>query len=653
MHKYYPHAYIVDISNNNAIISDLGEYEIIIQKYTGTSVNGSYDDFMYNLRNNLEDYSNFGGSFIVPNAFGGESFSKLIFPKANPIYMGSNISSSNYRVKLLFSSGDYMLGQSFNTSSAGTLFNCYDSNNNLLYGSVRCPGYDNNLNNPASEGGNSQFRMLAPEHFTSTGFDTTNNYADFRTSCSRYTSYYYIYSEHNEGFYRFLNRQTPGRNNQVTYDLIGCTGDENNPSSIPENATVTNLSFTPDSGYAFNSGSCWIDGDGYPSGTPIQYAFDPETGGLRIGPISSDITVHVHSFIDPYNNPDNPDLIDGESDIPNADTISVPSLPGIGAVSSGMIGLFNPTASQMQLLADYMWTDFGGTGSTTEDILKEIVQAIKRSISNPLDYVIGLNIIPSQGLSVGSSTSVRFGFVNSNVSMPRLTSQYFVVDCGSLSFDKLCGDTFLDYAPYSKFSLYLPYIGVKDMDANDFVGHTISILYHGDVVTGGVTAYVLKDGSVMYQYSGCCALTVPLNADSWGTTISGAIQIATTLIGGHALSSAGKGFAAKRADVMAATGAANIASNPSLLSPQVMRSGAISGGAGCMASQKPFVIREAVRFHTTEGYNTITGYPSYYYRPLSSMHGFTSVLDVHLHGVPGTHQELAEIEDLLKEGVIL
>lgn len=439
----------------------------------------------------------------------------------------------------------------------------------------------------------------------------------------------------------------------VTYDLSNCTGDSGNPSLIPMNATITNMSFTPDSGYAFNSGSCWIDGDGYPSGTPVQYVFDSETGGLRIGPISSDITVHVHSYIDPYNNPDNPDLIDGETDIPNADSISVPSLPGIGAVSSGMIGLFNPTASQMQLLADYMWTDFGGTGSTTEDILKEIVQAIKRSISNPLDYVIGLNIIPSQGLSVGSSTSVRFGFVNSNVSMPRLTSQYFVVDCGSLSFDKLCGDTFLDYAPYSKFSLYLPYIGVKEMDANDFVGHTISILYHGDVVTGGVTAYVLKDGSVMYQYSGCCALTVPLNADSWGTTISGAIQIATTLIGGAALSSAGGGFAARRAGVMAATGAANIASNPSLLSPQVMRSGAISGGAGCMASQKPFVIREAVRFHTTEGFNTITGYPSYYYRPLSSMHGFTSVLDVHLHGIPGTHEELAEIEDLLKEGVIL
>lgn len=440
----------------------------------------------------------------------------------------------------------------------------------------------------------------------------------------------------------------------VTYDLSDCTGDINNPLAIPPNATVTNMNFTPDSGYTFNSGSVWIDGDGFPSGVPVEYIFDNETGHLKVGPVTSDIIVHVHAYTDPYNNPDNPDLIDGEDPIPGADTIAVPNLPGITAVSSGMIGLFNPTASQMQLLADYMWTDFGGTGSTTEDILKEIVQALKRSISNPLDYVIGLNIIPSQGLSVGSSTSVRFGFVSSNVSMPRLTSQYFVVDCGSLSFDKLCGDTFLDYAPYSKFSLYLPYIGVKEMDANDFVGHTISIVYHGDVVTGGVTAYVLKDGSVMYQYSGCCALTVPMNADSWGSTIAAAVQVATSLITtAGAIPSAGGSASLQKGLSTIGKAAGNVATNPSLLSPQVARSGAVSGGAGCMGVQKPFVIREAVRFHSTGSFNTIAGYPSYYYRSLSSMHGFTSVLDVHLHGIPGTHEELEEIESLLKEGVIL
>lgn len=425
----------------------------------------------------------------------------------------------------------------------------------------------------------------------------------------------------------------------VTYDLVGCSGDSGNPTNIEPNAVITNAQFNADTNYAFNSGSCWIDGTGL-DGTPVRFVWEPETGHLKIGVVTSDIIVHIHAYADPYSS------IDGENDIPGGGSVGVPGLPGITATSSGVIGLFAPSAAQMQLLSDYMWTDFGGTGSTTEDILKEIVQAIKRSISNPLDYVIGLNIIPSAGLSIGGSSTIRFGFVNSNVSMPRLTNQYFTVDCGSLSFDALCGDTFLDYAPYSKFSIYLPYIGVKDVDANDFVGHTISVMYRGDVVTGGVTAYILKDGSVMYQYSGCCALNVPLNADGWGSTIAGAVQIATSIVAGG-ITGGAAGVAAS-----AVKGAASVAANPSLLSPQVMRSGAVSGGAGCMGVQYPFVIREAVRFHSTSGFNTLSGYPSYYFKSLSSVHGYTTCLEVHLNNIPATQGEVEEIERLLKDGVV-
>lgn len=426
----------------------------------------------------------------------------------------------------------------------------------------------------------------------------------------------------------------------VTYALTGCTGDPDNPSVIPPEYILTHMRFIPDTGYSFNSGSVWIDGQGFDPGTPVNFNFDPTTGELLVGIMTSDIVVHVTANTDPYSQ------IDGESDLPGGGTVPVPGLPGLSAVSSGVVGLFSPTPAQMALLSDYMWTDFGGTGTTEVDVLKEVVQALKRLISNPLDYIVGLNIIPSQGLSVGTAQEIRFGFTNSGVSMPRLTSQYFTVDCGSLSFDTVCGNTFLDYAPYSKFSIYLPYIGVKDVDANDFVGHTISVMYRGDVVTGGVTAYILKDGTTMYQYSGCCALNVPLSADSWGTTISGAVQIATSIVAG-AVSGGSAG-----ATMAMAKGASSVASNPSMLSPQVAHSGAVSGSAGFMGVQYPFVIREAVRFHSTDGFNTVSGYPDYTFRKLSTVFGYTEVLDVHLHDIPATSGEITEIETLLKGGVI-
>lgn len=358
-----------------------------------------------------------------------------------------------------------------------------------------------------------------------------------------------------------------------------------------------------------------------------------------------DIIIGGHGIeTDPYANLP----VGGEDPIPGGGTVGIPGFPGLTATSAGVIGLFAPTAAQMQQLADFMWTDFGGTATDVFEVLQELVEAVKRSISNPLDYIIGLNIIPSQGLSIGSSKVVRFGFVSSGVSMPQLANQYFTVDCGTLAFDTVCGDTFLDYAPYSKFSIYLPYIGFKDVDPNDFVGHTIGVIYHGDVVTGGVTAYITKDGSVMYQYSGCCALNVPLSADNWGETISAAINVATGIV-----AAAATGGAAGVA-MAAAKGAANVAANPSLLSPQVSHSGAVSGGAGCMGVQYPFVIREAVNFHSTAGFNKSSGYPAYYYKLLADVTGFTTVIDAHMSGIPmATQDEIQEIESLLESGVIL
>ena len=345
--------------------------------------------------------------------------------------------------------------------------------------------------------------------------------------------------------------------------------------------------------------------------------------------------------LDPYSD------IDGESDIPGGGSISVPGAPPESATATGIVGLFAPTAYQMQQLADFMWTDFGGQGQTTEEILEEIVQALKRTISNPLDYILGLNIIPSQGLSIGSSQTIKFGYVSSNVSMPRLSSQYFTVDCGTLSFDTLCGDTFLDYAPYSKFQIYLPYIGFREVNANDFVGHTIGVIYKGDVVSGAVTAYITKDGSVMYQYSGSCAVNIPLSSDNWGATISAAINVATTIVTGG-LSGGTAGAATN-----ALKGAANVAANPSLLSPSVSHSGAVSGSAGALGVQIPFIIREAVRFHSTAYFNTVSGYPSHIYEYIGNLTGYTTVLDVNLHGFSATVEEMNEIKSLLQGGVIL
>lgn len=345
---------------------------------------------------------------------------------------------------------------------------------------------------------------------------------------------------------------------------------------------------------------------------------------------------------DPYD-----DAGGGEDPLPGSTIIGLPDEPTLTPIDAGLFSLYSPTVSQMRNLADFLWTDFGGSGTTVEQVLEEVVEALKRSVSNPLNSMLGLSIIASQGLSKGSDSSVHVGFWDTGVSMTRLTKQYFTVDCGSLSFSPVCGNTFLDYAPYSKFMIYLPYVGMRLLDANDVVGHTISVRYRGDCVSGALVCYVIRDGSVIQEHTGNCALNIPLTADSWAETISAVGQLISGTVSGSVSGAAGGAAGGL------VRGAASVATNPSAFSPQVSHTGAVSGAAGHLGSQKPFILREAVRFHNTANFNSIIGYPSYYYRQLGDCLGFTQCLEVHLSHTPCTGEELKEIEELLKKGVII
>lgn len=444
-----------------------------------------------------------------------------------------------------------------------------------------------------------------------------------------------------------------GQKIRVRYVLNAChLGPQSvgtNPEFV-ERGELYDFNFIANEGYRFHSKQQDIaTNDGIVLFDPRNRL--PDTYCLIYGRVSSDaetVVISVNLAGDPYEG------LDGEED-PESETVTPPGLPTTTAVSAGIIGLFVPNLSQMRDLADFMWTNFGGIGTTTDEILAEIVEALKRSISNPLDYIFGLNIIPSNGLSTGTPKTVRFGYMSSGVSMPTLTNQFFEVDCGSVYFEYEYGGTFLDFAPYSKISLYLPYIGFRDVDANDFIGHTISIKYRCDAVSGACVAFISKDGSVMYQYSGNCACTLPLNSDSWARTIGAVVQAGSAIAGATAVGGAMGGKEAAEAGMKASaiTNAASIAGNSSLIAPKVNRVGSLAGSAGLLGVQYPFVVREAPRFHSTDGFNTIAGYPSWYFLSLGSLVGFTKVVNVHLHNINALRDELDEIETLLRGGVIL
>ena len=153
----------------------------------------------------------------------------------------------------------------------------------------------------------------------------------------------------------------------------------------------------------------------------------------------------------------------GSGIINPSDPIPDPEAPEIDAVTTGLLTIFKPTISQVQALGDYLW-------SSAFD-----VNTLKKLFSDPMEAIIGLSIIPINPPAAGSK-SVKIGDVDTGITMPYIGRQFVEKDLGSVTIDPYIG-SFMDYSPYTKIDIYLPYVGFRSLDPSDVMGTTLSIKY--------------------------------------------------------------------------------------------------------------------------------------------------------------------------------
>lgn len=334
---------------------------------------------------------------------------------------------------------------------------------------------------------------------------------------------------------------------------------------------------------------------------------------------------------DPYAQGDVTDKDGGSGDFDNtSDPIDIPPLPTVSAVDTGFMTLFSPTLQNMRDLAAYMWAN------PLFD-----VSAYKKILANPMDAILGLSMIPVT-IPATNTKQVTVGNLPTGISMPVADEQFIEIDCGSINVNEHWG-AYLDYSPYTKCELYLPYCGIHPIDTDDIMGNTVKVVYHVDILTGACCAYVKCGDSVLYTFTGQLATTIPITGNDWTSMINGIIN-ATTAIGSMAATG---GLTAP----MAVSEVASTVINTT--KPTMERSGSLSGTGGMMATQYPYLILTRPRQALPELQNKFSGYPSFISSYLSDLSGYTEVYSVHLEGISATGAELSEIEQILKGGVIL
>lgn len=392
---------------------------------------------------------------------------------------------------------------------------------------------------------------------------------------------------------------------------------------------------------------------------------------------------------DPYS--DFPHTEEGGGDPnpdPADDDITESPLPTLSFADTGFARIYRPSLSQLNSLANYMWTD------TT--FLQTIINHAKQLLENPIDSIISLSLVPCVP-SVGSDVEVKVMYIPTGVYMPPVANQFVEVDCGTVLLEEMYGSA-LDYNPYTRVQLYLPYIGTVQLDTDEVMNKTLHVKYRIDVVTGLCCAYVSAGADILYQFSGHCSVSQPINSADFsgyigaamatgklvGAVVSagaGAPAIATTLVGGSAPSSStsvrdvrettrnketgrqitsgttheevSRSSSGASFGEIAARGVSNTVGAVMNSKTIIQHSGGFSGNSGYIAGvRRPYLIVTRPRIANPVNYGKYNGRPAMLNLTLGECSGYTQVQSIQLTGIDAMNPELSEIATLLMSGVI-
>jgi len=319
-----------------------------------------------------------------------------------------------------------------------------------------------------------------------------------------------------------------------------------------------------------------------------------------------------------------------EPTIPATGTGTTPPSVMPEANVTAMWHVYNPSSAALSALGSWLWS-------------ANIIDQIVRMFANPMEAIIGVHAIYTPP-TVGSQAAIVVGNLTSNVSSNIVTRQYVSVDCGTVQVLEYFGNVF-DYDPFTKISLYLPFVGIVPLRTADVMRSFLHIVYNVDVYTGACTAMVevTRDGvgGVLYQFSGNCAVEYPISGANYSRMLQAAL--------GSCTASLASGMASGGNPILGAIAAGTTFTQGKM---DFQRSGSFSGNPGAMGPKIPYLIITRPQPNLADRYQLYDGRGSNFTAKLKECRGYTKCKVVHLN-VPGAyHDELLEIERLLKEGVM-
>ena len=348
---------------------------------------------------------------------------------------------------------------------------------------------------------------------------------------------------------------------------------------------------------------------------------------------------------------------EGDHDLPN-EPVLIPPLPEIGVASVNWLTVYKMTLNQVNSFGQAMLDPTGW-------------DALKQFFNNPLEAIVNLILVPASAPTAGARTPVvGRGAVSYSwpEAYPIIHEEFAEIDCGVIMV-KPYWDSAFDFDPYTRIEIFLPFLGFKQIKADDVMGSRVQVKYHVNVMTGEFTAFVSRTAAtsdiygimaeqVIGEYNGNMGMRVPIGRNSSDAAIDASMRLMSNALG----ITAGAALGAALGDPMnvsASQAGSQIASATmtAVTGPKnhIERSGTLGGGSGYMGNMKPFIVRSIPRQFMPENYRMLEGYPANIGGTLGHYTGtgYQAVESIQLDELNAYDSEINEIISILKGGVLV
>ena len=138
--------------------------------------------------------------------------------------------------------------------------------------------------------------------------------------------------------------------------------------------------------------------------------------------------------------------------------------------------------------------------------------------NNPIDCIISLKKFPVDNIPLATTdATIYLGAKSTNITGKILVTPTWVYyfnfrNSANQSCRPIFGDNFLDYEPYTKCKIVIPFCGTVDVPVSYIYQYDdLQIALVMDFITGAVTAFILVNGITIDSITGSCAIDLPVS----------------------------------------------------------------------------------------------------------------------------------------------